>query len=89
LLARICREEQLTPIVSLHQLAFARRYAQRIVGLAAGRVVFDGRPESLDEEHLRAIYGDNSPESPDAPASLPRSPAPLEERPDDKARILA
>jgi phosphonate transport system ATP-binding protein len=89
LLARICREEQLTPIVSLHQLAFARRYGERIVGLAAGRVVFDGRPESLGEEHLRAIYADTAHELPEAPASLPHSPAPLEERPDDEARILA
>jgi phosphonate transport system ATP-binding protein len=89
LLARICREAQLTPVVSLHQVAFARRYGDRIIGLASGRVVFDGPPASLCEQHLRAIYGDGTRESADTTASLPRSPALLEERPDDKARILA
>ena len=46
LLHRICREDGITAVVSLHQLEFARRFADRIVGLARGEVVFDGPPAS-------------------------------------------
>jgi len=92
LLARICREEKLTPVVSLHQLEIARRFGERIVGLADGRVVFDGPPADLSDEHLRAIYGAGAHEfqsTIDPVAHAPGSPTPLEERPDDAARILA
>lgn len=57
LLHGICTEDGLTAIVSLHQLDFARRYADRIVGLARGRVVFDGPPRALGANEIRAIYG--------------------------------
>ena len=46
-LHRICREDGITAVVSLHQVEFARRFADRIVGLSAGRVVFDGPPAAL------------------------------------------
>jgi ABC-type polar amino acid transport system ATPase subunit len=36
------KSDGITAIVSLHQLDFARRYSDRIVGLAQGAVVFDG-----------------------------------------------
>jgi len=57
LLARICREDGITAIVSLHQVEFARRYAERIVALAAGGVVFDGPPALLAETDITRIYG--------------------------------
>lgn len=57
LLHRICREDGITAVVSLHQVEFARRYADRIVALAAGEVVFDGSPQRLDEAVLARIYG--------------------------------
>lgn len=57
LLHRICREDGLTAVVSLHQVELARRFADRILGIAAGRVVFDGPPTALDEAAVRAIYG--------------------------------
>ncbi|HWB11391.1 MAG TPA: phosphonate ABC transporter ATP-binding protein [Pirellulales bacterium] len=57
LLHEICRTHRLTALVSLHQLDLARRYADRIVGLAGGHVVFDGRPSELEEDDLVRIYG--------------------------------
>ncbi|MCU0888542.1 MAG: phosphonate ABC transporter ATP-binding protein [Rubritepida sp.] len=57
LLHGICRADGLTAIVSLHQVDLARRFGERIVGLAAGRVVFDGPPEALDEAAIARIYG--------------------------------
>ena len=56
LMRRICDEDGLTAVVSLHQVELARRYAQRVVGIAAGRVVHDGPPTSLDSRSLRRIY---------------------------------
>lgn len=57
LLHRICKADRITAIVSLHQLEFARRYADRIVGLAHGEVVFDGPPSRLGEAEVTRIYG--------------------------------
>src|SRR5215208_5285008 len=47
LLRQICEADGITLIMSLHQLDFAKRYADRIVGLAQGDVVFDGPPARL------------------------------------------
>jgi phosphonate transport system ATP-binding protein len=56
-LARIHREDGMTVIANLHDVAVARRYAQRVVGLAGGRVVFDGKPQELDDAAVARIYG--------------------------------
>ncbi|NBQ74652.1 MAG: phosphonate ABC transporter ATP-binding protein [Acetobacteraceae bacterium] len=57
LLHGICRADGLTAVVSLHQLYFARRFGERIIGLAAGRVVFDGPPDRLDDASAAHLYG--------------------------------
>ena len=53
----IHRSRGLTVLVNLHTLDTARRYCTRIVGMAAGRVVFDGAPGALDAEAVRHVYG--------------------------------
>jgi phosphonate transport system ATP-binding protein len=53
----ICKEQGIAAAVSLHQVDLATRFADRIVGISAGRVVFDGVPAALDATALRAIYG--------------------------------
>lgn len=53
----ICKSDGLTAVVSLHQIHFARRYADRIVGLAAGQVIFDCAPGAIDEAALARLYG--------------------------------
>jgi phosphonate transport system ATP-binding protein len=57
LLHDICKADDISAVVSLHQLDFARRYADRIVGLANGEVVFDGPPSRLGNAEVRRIYG--------------------------------
>lgn len=52
----ICKEDGTPVIVSLHQLEYARQFADRIIGLSAGRVVFDGPPDGLTPEVLDQIY---------------------------------
>lgn len=55
-LHRICREDRITAIVSLHQVDFACRFGDRVIGLAKGRVVFDGRPGQLDRTAFETVY---------------------------------
>lgn len=58
-LKRLNRDHGCTVVVSLHQLAFARQYCERVVGMRAGRVVFDGPVQELDDVALRTIYGNH------------------------------
>ncbi len=53
----INQREGITVITNLHTLDTARAYSDRIVGMAAGKVVFDGLPGELDERTVRQIYG--------------------------------
>jgi phosphonate transport system ATP-binding protein len=56
LLADIAHTERLAVACVLHQPDFARRYADRIVGLAAGEVVFERRPGSVDDTEIAHLY---------------------------------
>jgi phosphonate transport system ATP-binding protein len=56
LLREINRSDGITVLVNLHQVDIIRRYADRVIGMNAGRVVFDGSPERLDDATLAAIY---------------------------------
>jgi phosphonate transport system ATP-binding protein len=56
-LRTINEEQGITVVTNLHTLDTARAYCERIVGMAAGRVVFDGAPEDLTTEVARALYG--------------------------------
>ena len=44
-------------IVNIHNVELARRFADRVVGMTGGAVVYDGPPGALTDEHLRQIYG--------------------------------
>jgi phosphonate transport system ATP-binding protein len=44
-------------LCSLHQTDLAGRYADRIIGLKAGRLVFDGSPSSLTPDAVAALFG--------------------------------
>ena len=51
-------------LCSLHQVELAKRYADRIVALKAGRLVFDGPPSALDATTVSDIYGGQQPVEP-------------------------
>lgn len=53
----INQNDGITVITNLHTLDTARTFCQRIIGMQAGQVVFDGGPEDLTEEAARKIYG--------------------------------
>ncbi len=56
-LRRIHEEDGRMVIANLHTLDTARRYCDRVIGMLAGRVVFDGTPEQLTTGVARDIYG--------------------------------
>jgi phosphonate transport system ATP-binding protein len=53
----INEREGITVITNLHTLDTARSYCERIIGMADGRVVFDGPPRELTASAVRQIYG--------------------------------
>ncbi|MBX4866190.1 phosphonate ABC transporter ATP-binding protein [Rhizobium bangladeshense] len=53
----INEREGITVITNLHTLDTARNYCERIIGMAGGRVVFDGKPSELTAEAVKEIYG--------------------------------
>jgi len=56
-LQRINRDFGITVMCNLHSLELARSYCGRLIGMAAGQVVFDGTPEQLTESEARRLYG--------------------------------
>ncbi len=56
-LKAINEQQGITVVTNLHTLDTARAYCQRIIGMAAGRVVFDGTPGQLTAAVAREIYG--------------------------------
>jgi phosphonate transport system ATP-binding protein len=55
-LLRINKHFGITVIVNLHSLDLARNYCDRLIGMSAGRVVFDGAPAALTEHVARELY---------------------------------
>lgn len=74
LLQTVCREDDITAVVSLHQLEYARRFADRIIGLAHAQIVFDGAPDELDESALDLIYGGMNGRTDPVPVAIATSP---------------
>src|SRR5476649_1887401 len=56
-LLHINRHFGITVICNLHSLDLARKYCDRLVGLASGKVVFDGAPAALTDHVARDLYG--------------------------------
>lgn len=73
-LRRIASGTGLTVIVMLHHVEYARRYADRVLGLRAGELVFDGVPPALTDVALRSLFGASSLQSEQpVPASIPET----------------
>jgi len=56
-LRRIHDEDGRQVICNLHTLDTARRYCDRVIGMRAGQIVFDGKAEELTTAVARDIYG--------------------------------
>jgi phosphonate transport system ATP-binding protein len=58
LIREVCAERNLPAIINMHDVLLAQAFVDRIVGLRAGEVVFDGPPSALSPEVLTRIYGE-------------------------------
>jgi len=56
LLHEVCKCDGLTALVSLHQVELAHSFADRIVGLRQGKIMFDKKPDQLTPELLAQLY---------------------------------
>ena len=58
LICELCKERGLSAIINIHDVMLAQMFAERIVGLRLGEIVYDGPPDGLTAEVLTEIYGE-------------------------------
>src|SRR6202451_629786 len=58
LIKELCAEHKLSAIINIHDVMLAQMFAERIVGLRLGEIVYDGPPTGLTAEVLTTIYGE-------------------------------
>jgi phosphonate transport system ATP-binding protein len=59
ILRRVCQEDGITALVSLHTLELTREYADRVIGLRAGRIAFDVATRRLSDQEIDLVYRHN------------------------------
>jgi phosphonate transport system ATP-binding protein len=59
ILKRVCREDRIAALVSLHTLELTREYADRVIALKQGRIFFDGPVASLTDAVVDQVYQRN------------------------------
>ena len=57
LMRDVCAKSGIPAMVNMHDVELARRFADRIIGMSGGRVVYDGVASGLDDGMLKTIYG--------------------------------
>ncbi len=90
LICELCAERRLSAFINIHDVLLAQIFAQRIVGLRLGEIVYDGPPDGLTADVLTDIYGEedwsqtiqkDDSEEPDGDAARkPAAGADMEER---------
>ena len=58
LLCELTHERGTPALVNIHDVALAQSFADRIIGLRDGRIIFDGTSDRLSHEVLTEIYGE-------------------------------
>jgi phosphonate transport system ATP-binding protein len=58
LIKELCNERKLSAIINIHDVMLAQMFAERIVGLRLGEIVYDGPPGELTPAALTSIYGE-------------------------------
>jgi phosphonate transport system ATP-binding protein len=76
-LRTINQEMGITVLCNLHDLDLARDYCGRLIGMAAGKVVFDGTPDQLTPDAVKTLYGIEANEVLQEAPGLNLHPAPI------------
>ena len=58
LIKELCTERKLSAIINIHDVMLAQTFAERIIGLRLGEIVYDGPPADLTADVLTNIYGE-------------------------------
>ena len=58
LIKELCEERRLAAIINIHDVMLAQQFAERVVGLRLGEIVYDGPPAAITAEVLTEIYGE-------------------------------
>ncbi len=58
LIKELCEERRLAAIINIHDVMLAQQFAERIVGLRLGEIVYDGPPAAITADVLTDIYGE-------------------------------
>jgi phosphonate transport system ATP-binding protein len=58
IIVELAHEHGTPTLLNIHDVPLAQAHVDRIVGLAAGNIVFDGKPGDLTEKVLTEIYGE-------------------------------
>ena len=58
---RINKEMGISILLNIHHVELALEYADRIIGIRTGKIVYDGPAEKVDQQVLSSIYGDELP----------------------------
>ena len=54
---KINKELNMSVLINIHHVDLALRYADRVIGIKAGEIVYDGPATKVDSEVLKQIYG--------------------------------
>jgi len=54
---KINKEFNITVVANMHHVDIAKKYANRIIGIKAGKIVFDGPSATITNNDLTNIYG--------------------------------
>lgn len=54
---KINKELNMSVLINIHHVDLALKYADRVIGIKAGEIVYDGPPTKVDSEVLKQIYG--------------------------------
>ena len=58
LICELSHERNLACVINIHDVPIAKMFAQRVVGLRLGEIVYDGSPDGLNDDVLTEIYGE-------------------------------
>ena len=59
---RINKEMGISILLNIHHVELAIEYADRIIGIRAGQIVYDGPAKAVDQTVLNSIYGESGPQ---------------------------
>ena len=59
---KINQDMNISILINIHHVELALEYADRIIGIRAGKIVYDGPSENVTQDVLNTIYEGKIPE---------------------------